>query len=244
MSVRLSPFWQYFGGKYRIAPRYPKPAYRTIIEPFAGAAGYSMRHHTRDVILVEKYDVVYGIWDFLIHAKRSEIECIPLVRESIEEVPSWVPKPMRDLIGFRFVGGIPRPSPKIGAWMRPEHKPTSAWNEAARALVASQVEHIRHWKVIHGSYEQAPEIEATWFIDPPYIVAGEKYVHGADAIDFGHLGAWCRTRPGQVTVCENDGASWLPFRPFLDINGAPGEWQRKKSTEAIWTTVNLPRRER
>jgi hypothetical protein len=32
----LRPFWRYYGGKWRAAPRYPAPRYDTIIEPFAG----------------------------------------------------------------------------------------------------------------------------------------------------------------------------------------------------------------
>lgn len=45
---KLKPFFTYFGGKYRIAPRYPKPQYNTIIEPFAGSAGYSLRYPERE----------------------------------------------------------------------------------------------------------------------------------------------------------------------------------------------------
>lgn len=43
MTKALKPFWRYYGGKYRAAPRYPVPLHRTIVEPFAGAAGYSLR---------------------------------------------------------------------------------------------------------------------------------------------------------------------------------------------------------
>jgi len=40
----LRPFWRYYGGKWRAAPRYPAPRHDLIIEPFAGAAGYAMRY--------------------------------------------------------------------------------------------------------------------------------------------------------------------------------------------------------
>ena len=49
----LRPFWAYYGGKWRAAPRYPRPMHDTIIEPFAGAAGYSLRYPDRNVVLVE-----------------------------------------------------------------------------------------------------------------------------------------------------------------------------------------------
>ena len=39
----LKPFWRYYGGKYRAAPAYPPPRLGTIVEPFAGSAGYSLR---------------------------------------------------------------------------------------------------------------------------------------------------------------------------------------------------------
>lgn len=43
----LRPFFTYFGAKWRAAPHYPPPTHPTVIEPFAGAAGYALRHHTR-----------------------------------------------------------------------------------------------------------------------------------------------------------------------------------------------------
>lgn len=49
--VRLRPFFSYFGGKWRDTPRLPAPKHPTIIEPFAGSAGYALRHYTRDVVL-------------------------------------------------------------------------------------------------------------------------------------------------------------------------------------------------
>lgn len=101
--------------------------------------------------------------------------------------------------------------------------------------VASQVEHIRHWRVIEGDYTAAPSIVATWFIDPPYQIAGNKvYVHKAKDIDYDALGVWSKAREGQVMVCENDGAAWLPFRPLYStttaMNGACNQ-------EALWTNI-------
>lgn len=97
-----------------------------------------------------------------------------------------------------------------------------------------QVGKIRHWRIIEGSYESAPDVEATWFIDPPYEVAGNQYPCSAADIDFAALGAWCRARRGQVMVCENDGAQWLPFKPFRRIQGVR-DAGASSSTEAIWT---------
>jgi hypothetical protein len=79
---------------------------------------------------------------------------------------------------------------------------------------------------------------ATWFVDPPYEVAGRAYrFHD---IDYAHLGDWCRSRSGQVIVCENAGANWLPFRPFRTIKGLEGRRGGKKSVEVIWTNEEHP----
>lgn len=85
----MQPFWNYYGGKFRAAPRYPAPQFSTIVEPFAGAAGYSLRYHDRDVILVEKYPVVAEMWRYLIAVSPDEVRRIPEV-EHVRELPDWV----------------------------------------------------------------------------------------------------------------------------------------------------------
>lgn len=45
--MNLKPFFTFYGGKWRAAPHYAPPEFATIVEPFAGAAGYSVRHHTK-----------------------------------------------------------------------------------------------------------------------------------------------------------------------------------------------------
>jgi 16S rRNA G966 N2-methylase RsmD len=104
------------------------------------------------------------------------------------------------------------------------------WSVQQRERVASQVDRIRHWVVIEGDYTRAPDVEATWFIDPPYNNrAGSHYVH-AD-LDYAALATWCQSRRGQVIVCENEGATWLPFRTFATLKaGLNG----KGSKEVIW----------
>jgi hypothetical protein len=100
--------------------------------------------------------------------------------------------------------------------------------------VAEQVPLIKHWTVIHGRYHDIADVEATWFIDPPYFgKAGSHYKHGSDGIDYADLGLWCRSRRGQVMVCENDGACWLPFEPFLKAKSTTKKVGRY-SMESIW----------
>jgi len=87
----LAPFWRYYGGKFRAAPHYPPPRHETIVEPFAGAAGYACRYPDRNVILVEKYPVVAELWRYLIAVPSSEVRRIPANIEHVDELPAWVP---------------------------------------------------------------------------------------------------------------------------------------------------------
>ncbi len=221
----LRPFIRYYGGKWRAAPRYPAPRFDTIIEPFAGAAGYSLRHHTRKVILVDKYPVIAEIWRYLINVSPAEILRIPCV-DAVADLPAWVPQEARRS-RRRVTRSLQGPARSSGGG----HGGSYGWGVSMRDRVASQVSAIRHWQVIEGDYSAAPRIPATYFGDSPYEGrAGAHYVHGSRAIDYPALGSWCRSLPGQVIVCEAEGATWLPFRPFGTTTGVGG----KRSREAIW----------
>lgn len=229
----LKPFWRYYGGKFRAAPKYPKPLHNTIVEPFAGAAGYSLRYHERNIVLVEKYPVIAEMWRYLISVSGSEVRRIPLV-DHVDDLPSWVPDGARCLVGFSMNDACASPSRRLSAGrikLRQMGRKFEGWGEGKRERVAAQVDGIRHWKIIEGDYSQAPDVEATWFVDPPYVgSAGRHYKHSD--VDYVALAKWCRERRGQVIACENEGADWLPFESFgvfkAGING-------KGSREVIWT---------
>jgi hypothetical protein len=70
----------YYGRKKQIAKYYPSPNCATIIEPFAGAAAYSLYgdNWTKRVILVEKDPRVAEIWRWFINeATVSDIKQLP-----------------------------------------------------------------------------------------------------------------------------------------------------------------------
>lgn len=90
--MTLRPFIRYYGGKWRVAPLYPAPLYRTIVEPFAGAAGYSLRHHRHDVVLVEKYPPLAEMWRWLIAAAPADVLRIPVV-DHVDELPDTSQRP-------------------------------------------------------------------------------------------------------------------------------------------------------
>ena len=75
---RLRPFFGFYGGKWRDALKhYPAPSHATIVEPFAGSAGYSVRYANRRVVLCELDPVIAGVWRYLIRVKPAEILAIP-----------------------------------------------------------------------------------------------------------------------------------------------------------------------
>jgi hypothetical protein len=101
-----------------------------------------------------------------------------------------------------------------------------------------------HVEIIEGDYTEAPEIEATWFIDPPYHVDGRPqsrgmgYAEGCNShsLDYGSLADWCRERRGQKIVCEQQGASWLPFEHLRHARNSIGN----KAAEVVWADPPLP----
>lgn len=206
----LKPFINYFGGKYRISMMYEPPKYNTIIEPFAGGAGYSLRYYQQDVILYDKDEVIVDMWQYLISASRNDIMCLPVDFEHVDELN--VPSGAKTLIGFCLNTGSSRPCKTRSLWGHKYKDGCQFWGEKRRERISNQVEKIKHWKCTHVSnYSEIENTYATWFIDPPYQDKGYGYKYGSKDIDFNHLAEWCLSRSGQVTVCEQSGAEWLPF---------------------------------
>jgi hypothetical protein len=238
VSRHLRPFWRYYGGKNRAAPLYPQPEHDTIVEPFAGAAGYSCRYPDRKVILVDKSPIIAGIWRYLIATPAAEILALPDIPEggTVDDLPASVCQEARWLIGFwlNTAGATPKKSASKRArdfgmdahnWVGWGHKP--------RTRIAEQVGKIRHWQAIEGEYHDAPDVDATWMVDPPYKnKAGSHYPY--QPASFAGLGEWCQTRRGLVMVCENEGADWLPFERLASIKSNDGKHGNGKSAEVIW----------
>jgi hypothetical protein len=233
----MEPFFSYFGGKHKLARRYGPPRRDVVIEPFAGSAGYSVYWEPKKVVLVDINPIISGVWKYLTRVKAQEIISLPVDIDDVDQLTGF-PQEARWLVGFWFNCGCSSPSVRRSSWAR-QYKYDSAanvWNKATRLRIASQVERIRHWKIVHASWERLAEAEFNpevhWHIDPPYSVAGQSYRF--NAIDYPRLAAWCMTRRGLVHVCEAGGADWLPFRHFTTANGTERKAKGKTTVEVLW----------
>ena len=234
----MRPFFGFYGGKWRDTPRhYPPPAYETIVEPFAGSAGYATRFANRRVILGEKDPVIYGVWSYPLRATPSEILAIPDLAPDGALSDLAVCQEARWLVGFWLNRGAARPRTRPSRWMRDGVRPGSFWGERVRQTIARQVDQIRHWQVYNCSFDElpVPRGDATWFVDPPYQRAGAHYFCGSADIDYVALREWCVERRGQVIVCENDDADWLPFTTLGAVKTTRAG---RRSREAAWIRHN------
>lgn len=93
------------------------------------------------------------------------------------------------------------------------------------------------WKFFARDYRDIPNIEATWFIDPPYQHQGKIYQGGSsEDIDYQELADWCKSRKGQVIVCEDSQADWLPFEDFgRNTTRTQAKKPGARHREVIWT---------
>lgn len=224
-------FFTYYGGKYRIAPRYPFPKHDTIIEPFAGSAGYSVRYPHKKIKLLDKNPRIVGTWQYLISVKEKEILGLPEVFDDVRDLS--ICEEAKWLIGFWCNKGSCEPRNVPSTWMKSGVRPNSQWGKAIKQRIAYQLKDIRHWQVALGCFTDIENEKATWFIDPPYsAAAGRLYTYSE--IDYSGLADWCRERAGQKIVCEMEGADWLPFKTFHTAKGLEGPKGKKKIKEVIW----------
>jgi hypothetical protein len=223
--------WSYYGAKTKIVDLYPKPKHGVIVEPFCGSARYALRHFDKEVILIDKYPVVVNLWKWLQQCSAQDILSLPrsLPPGSRLEDIKFDCEEARNLTAFVYGCGDYKPRAKLTARKTVDRPNHGNYN---LKRIASNLFKIRHWKVMEGDYTMAPNIEATWFVDPPYQFGGHVYIMSSKQIDFAHLGEWCKSREGQVIVCENTKATWLDFKPIKTQRGS-----LFTTTEAIWTNT-------
>jgi site-specific DNA-adenine methylase len=215
--------FSYYGSKSKIIDYYPPPKHNKIIEPFAGSARYSLKYWQNDVLLVDKYDVIVNLWKYLQQATKKDILNLPNFNRGEYFNTDGLIQEEISLLGFIAGQGAALPQKKAGTF--------DGMNvEKTKKHIIDNLHKIKHWEIKLGSYDEIENIEATWFIDPPYQYGGDRYKHNNKNINFEKLADWCKLRNGQSIVCENTKADWLEFKPVIDMNGS-----KHKTTEAIWS---------
>jgi hypothetical protein len=209
----------YYGRKKQIAKRYPEPVYDTIVEPFAGAGAYSLfgDRWRRRVILIEKDQRVAEIWRWLIQdATPQSIMSLPALRvgDRSSEFLHIVHAATKMAFKYKTI----KVTPVL----------ERNWEISKRAMAAN-VYKVKHWRILAEDYTAAPDIEATWFVDPPYKSApGDGYAHGSSVLDYQALARWVMKRKGQVISCEGEFGDYLPFRELLTLPGVAGKQSKEK----------------
>ena len=222
----------YFGRKARIAGLYPPARFDTIVEPFAGSAGYALHadHWTRHVVLVELDPDIAALWRWLIDPETTAetILALPDLTQGAS-LDALAEGPALKLMQLSARSEDHRGKRSASEWM------ANGW-PTIRADVAAEVHKLKGWELIEGDYSLAPDVEATWFIDPPYQNISYGYRAARRALDFAELAEWCQARRGQTIVCEEDSADWLPFTPLTattTLNNTPTVevwWSNEKVT--------------
>ncbi len=216
----------YFGGKAQTAHLYPPPAHPVIVEPFAGAAGYAMFHLSRveRVVLIEKDERVAALWRRLLAMTPEDVMALPVpaVGSRSTDPLVFMTAASNAAASCSYMTVTPRMAQRF---------------EMQQRKIAKRLRYRDRIEICVGSYESAPDDEATWFIDPPYLSngsnRGDGYGPGCRArdLDFAALGQWVNTRQGQVIVCEAGDATWLPITPTHTRNDTVGT----SRVEGFWT---------
>lgn len=242
MSKITGPLFKWFGSKWLSAKKLPLPLHDIIIEPFAGSAGYSLRHNTKDVLLYESNPYVRELWEWLI-------------ADATEQLIKDIPINLKEGMDIRELGLERGQSLLLKHWQRTNNvghcwtispwgdKP-GQWTANTRARIAEQFAAVSHWKIggINGllSFNNSA---STWFIDPPYEY---NYKYGSSNIDYPTLGAQIKRCKGQLIVCEavcpKTGAipTYLPFQFWANrITSRRKVNENHHSKELIWTETAL-----
>jgi len=220
--------FSYYGSKSKIIKHYPPPEHDLIIEPFAGSARYALLYHDKQVLLNDTYEIIIDNWNYLIKATPEQIKNLPNFKRGDDLRTFDIPQVEKNLLGFVMARGRVKPANIYSPW-------ASEGDEIGtfKRRVLKNLDNIRHFETSCVDYRELENKEATWYIDPPYQQGGHLYVE--NSINYEELAEWCKSRKGQVIVCENGNANWLPFRPLVELQG-----QRRRTLELIWTNQDIP----
>lgn len=217
--------FSYYGAKTKIVKHYPHPEYGKIVEPFAGSARYSLRHYELDIELYETYIKPFKIWEYLIQASRRDILSLPNLKVGDDiRLFTQLSDAERWLIGYQLGRGAARPSCIVNERCR--------WN-VEKHRIAADVEKIKHWKIYNTDGMAHDWNNATYFVDPPYMVQKHGYNHGK--VDYNVIAQKINDGNAHFIVCGNADDTWLNFKPLVEMHGT-----NKTHLEMIYVKGNHP----
>jgi hypothetical protein len=211
------PLFKWFGSKWLSSKTLPQPIHDCIIEPFAGGAGYSLRHASNRVVIWDDDPNLQVLWPWLIQANSNDIRDIPI------DIPEGTDIRTLDLsIGQAMLLKHWQRTNNVGdCWTTSPwgHKP-GQWTANTRARLADEVDEVSHWRFEKPSWNV---INATYFIDPPYLY-NYRYRFKKKDFSFEKLASDVKNIPvsSQVIVCEavcpktGQTPDYLPFVYFGD----------------------------
>jgi hypothetical protein len=227
-SKVTGPLFKWFGSKWLASKLYPAPEHDTIFEPFAGSAGYSLRHHEKKVVLWEDNLQLRELWTWLIgRATSADVLEIPIKLRVGRDIRKL------DLsVGQALLLKHWQRTNNVGeCWtVSPWGNKPGQWTANTRARVAEELHAVKHWVVRRVTYVRS----GTYFLDPPYLY-NYRYRFAPESFD--HT-AFAKTlvsripKRSQIIVCEaacqktGRVPKYLPFKPF-----ASRITSRRKTTE-------------
>lgn len=195
----------YFGRKARLAPAYPAPEHSHVIEPFAGSMAYTLHHEPPTALGLDVDAAVAATWNRL--AGLSPCALLSYPEPALGE---------RTHDRWQMLAAGSHGTTRASSYLWTDRM-SRDFAKQRRMAARHQPYVVGHVRYDCADYREAPDDEATWFIDPPYQHVRRGYARGN--IDYGELAAWCLSRRGLVIVCEQQGADWLPFTPLRSIRG-------------------------
>jgi len=192
-----------------------------IVEPFAGGAGYSLRHSSHSVYLAESDCNVLELWQWLINANPADVTSIPVnIAEGTNILEMNLSRGQALLLkNWQRTNNVSE-CWTISPW---GNKP-GQWTENCRSRVATDSQFIKHWnadckdgfEMLESDLKEDGSV--TWLIDPPYLY-NYRYKKGAN-FEYDRLAQAISKLRGQVIACEaacpKTGAlpEYLPFQFF------------------------------
>lgn len=239
MSKITGPLFKWFGSKWSAARLYPASTHSSIYEPYAGSAGYSLRHSDHNITLWDSNPRLQELWSWLIYsATENDVRSIPLDITEGTDIRqlglSW---------GQQLLLKHWQRTNNYGeCWtISPWGNKPGQWTANTRARVAEEISAIKHWQFGPIDWNAI----GTYFIDPPYQY---NYTYGVKNFDYTELVQKCKDLPitseiiACEAVCSKTGAvpSYLPFSFFANrVTSRRKVENNHHSKELLWVGSSL-----